>query len=147
MLPFTPSPGISLIGSLIMGAIAAYIARRRGKNPYLWFGIGMLLGILGLFLIFFIPNKKRPSQTQDSLAKEPIVTLDITPTVSASSKEKLWYYLSKSNEQFGPMSFDFLKKAFFEGKIKASTYVWNEELDNWKMFENIFDIRTETHST
>ena len=38
-------------------------------------------------------------------------------------------------QQQGPMSHDALTAAWREGKLNLSTYVWNEELPEWKPLE------------
>lgn len=121
---------------LIMGSISAYLAKKRGKNPLLWFILGTLLGVLGLFILFFMPKKKERAPQATEPSNE--VTIDVTPQVKPSELEKFWYYLAAGNEQNGPMSFDALKRAFREGKISDATYVWNEEMEGWKRFGELF---------
>ena len=112
------------------GGLSAYLAKKRGKNPYLWFGIGMFLGVLGLFFLLFMPKQKKKVPEPK---KEEGVTIDVTP----SFKEKFWYYLGEGNAQEGPISFDALKRAFHEGKVSDTTYVWNEEMEEWQHFEKV----------
>ena len=121
-----------------MGSITAYLAKKRGKNPYIWFGIGMFLGVLGMLILFFMPNKKKSVQAPTEPIKDDEITIDVTPEVKPSELEKFWYYLTKGNEQHGPMSFDALKRAFKEGLVSDATYVWNEEMDAWKRFGELF---------
>ena len=100
----------SAIMCVIFGAISAYMARGRGKNPYLWFFLGMFFGLFGvLFLAFGSRFKKR--------AKKPLEpTIDITPQFDPVHQNKFWYFLSPENKQNGPMSFDALTQAYREGK-------------------------------
>lgn len=113
--PFT------LIAWLIFGAIAAIYAKRRGKNPFLWFGLGAMLGVLGIFLLFFMPKKKKLQQTA---LVHPL-----------PANEKLfWYYLDEENRQRGPFAFDVLKQARKEGRLSSQTFVWNQTLDKWEPF-------------
>jgi hypothetical protein len=113
---------------LAFGFLTAYLARRRGKNPYFWFFIGMLLGVMGLLILIFL--SKRSTST---VKKDPIPTLDVTPE---PTQEKFWYYLDPEDKQFGPMSFSSLEKAYETGLVKEETYVWNEDLEDWKAFKN-----------
>lgn len=122
---------------LVMGGISAYLAKKRGKNPYFWFFIGMFLGVFGIFFLFFMPNKKKILSAAKQPQNDAEITIDITPEVPPTQLEKFWYYLAQENEQRGPMSFDALKRAFREGKISQATYVWNEELDDWKPFGDL----------
>jgi len=128
-----------------MGSLSAYLAHKRGKNPLLWFFIGLLLGILGVFFIFFLPLKKRGTQRQDC-SSDKGATIAIAPALPSSYLQKLWYYLAPDREQHGPMSFEALKRAFQEGRINSRTYVWNEEMEGWKPFGDLFTRRASSTS-
>lgn len=112
-----------LISSTVWGAINAYLARRRGKNPYQWFLFGFLFGAIGFGFLMFAPKK--------AVKKE-------TPKVPEIKPNPLtyWYYL-KGEERFGPMSFDALKKAFIADKIENTSLVWNEEMEDWQELSQI----------
>lgn len=120
--PFSPA---ALIGASLIGGLSAYLAYRRGKSPYLWFFIGFFFGALGILFIFFSPKPKPVP------AEEPA---PIIPTIQGP-KDKFWYYLDALHQQQGPMSHDALTAAWREGKLNLSTYVWNEELPEWKPLE------------
>ncbi len=113
---------------LIFGATSAYMARTRGKNPYLWFFLGMFFGVFGILALYLTSRSKKK--------KEP-TTIDITPQFYPIHKDNLWYYLDPANLQNGPMSFDALVGAFKAGKVSDKTYVWNETLENWKPFSDL----------
>jgi len=114
--------------SVAVGAISAFMAWKRGKNPYLWFLLGAFLGIFGL--IFLIYSKPRKGHQKNS-RKDPN-TIDVTPRLQSVHQDKFWYYLDPANQQEGPMSFDALSRALSEGKINPKTYIWNDGLENWK---------------
>ncbi len=113
---------------LAFGAMAAYVAKSRGKNPYLWFALGTLLGLIGVFFIFFMPKAKAAPVAEQP--KEP------TLNVPAESASLFWYYLTPENEQRGPMSFDALTQTWREQRITPETYVWNETLKDWVPLSN-----------
>jgi len=115
---------------LIFGAASAYMARSRGKNPYLWFVLGMLFGVFGILFLLFGPKAHKTSQDPN--------TIDITPQFDPKHKEHLWYYLDSENHQHGPMSLDALVGALRQGKVSDKTFVWNESLENWKPFGEFF---------
>lgn len=119
------------VALITIGAISAWLAKKRGKNPVLWFFLGMLFGIFGLIFLFFSRPAQAPSRAQAAPQSDPN-TIDITPKVDATAKEKFWYYLDPQNSQQGPMSFDGLIRAFREKKISPQTFVWNETLENWQ---------------
>jgi hypothetical protein len=117
---------LSLIGSFFAGLLSAYFAYKQGRNLYLWFCLGFLLGIFGVLFMFFMGKQK----------KKP-VRKKITPVYSITGpKDKSWYYLDPEHKQSGPMSLDALTREWRQGKISESTYVWNEELTDWKILKN-----------
>jgi GYF domain 2 len=111
---------------LVFGAVSAYIAHRRGKNPYLWFFLGTFFGLFGILFLFLAPRPKAPKTDPN--------TIDITPIFSTEHRDKLWYYIDGRNTRHGPMSFQALSKAWSQGKILPTTYVWNESLPDWRPF-------------
>jgi len=119
-----------------MGAISAFTAWKRGKNPYLWFFLGAFFGLIGLIFLFFSPKARRAQK-----AKADPNTIDVTPQLDDTFKHKLWYYLDKANHQVGPMSFEALSKAFREGKVQKTSYVWNDALDEWQHLSEFIKTR------
>lgn len=112
-----------LILSLLTGSLAAYLAHRQKRNLYLWFAIGAFLGLLGVLAFLYFPKQK----------KSPV--LDAPTAVLQGPTDKLWYYLDEQHQQQGPMSFSALARAWKEGKAKLETYVWHEELPEWKLLK------------
>ena len=121
-VPITPFMWISALG---IGLLSAYLAGKRGRSPYMWFAIGFLFGIFGIFAIFFATGKK---QKKAPLKQEPIYRIQ-------GPSNKFWYFLDPTHVQQGPMSRDGIAAAWKEGKIDLSTYVWHEELPDWKPFK------------
>jgi len=122
-------PKAFLFLSCVNGAMAAFFAKSRQKNPYLWFGIGFMFGLIGIFYLFYLTSKKKAAP--QTPVRQPVVQL---PPQGAS---KMWYYLDSENKQFGPMSYQALGNAKSEGKITPATYVWNEDFSEWKKLEEI----------
>ncbi len=117
--PFSP---VMLLTAAVMGTLSAYLAKKRGKNPYLWFALGFFFGIFGIFALFFTSGaKKIPTQ----MPKQPVLRIE-------GPSDKFWYYLDPTHNQQGPMSRDALTEAWKSGKIDLSTFVWHEELPEWK---------------
>lgn len=42
--------------SLLSGIGCYLFAKRKGKNPYLWFGIGVVFSVIGLIIITLIKD-------------------------------------------------------------------------------------------
>jgi hypothetical protein len=117
---------------IICASIAAFIAQRKKANPYLWFAIGFIFGILGIFAVFFIPTK-----TKSKLASLPPEPAPRPEPVLRGPKDKFWYYVDKSKTQQGPVSFQAVQQFFKEGTISANTFVWHEDLSEWTQLENL----------
>lgn len=118
----------------LLGAICGYLAHKKGKNPYIWFFIGLFFGALGILALYvFGRTKKQAKKEEPHVQYEPLV---INPKANPTPLT-LWYYLNHQHQQCGPVSFSGLKNEIQEGTITSSTYVWSEELDNWKQIKDI----------
>lgn len=114
-----------------MGLLSAYIAARRGKDPYFWFFIGAIFGLLGTLTLFFLsPAKKKP--------KKPALIIE---SFIEGPAQKFWYYLDPSHQKIGPMSLAALTKAWKNGTISQTTFIWHEELSDWKPLEQCIQTR------
>jgi hypothetical protein len=131
---FSPT---TLLISTLFGLMASYFAVRKKWNPYLWFFIGFIFGIFGLFAFFLSPQKKRrrrkSPQPKQQEAPKPILQ---------GPADKLWFYLDTNHAQVGPISYSAMMKALHLGQISNNTYVWHENLEDWKKAEDLIT----THS-
>ncbi len=137
-------PQINFFATLALsgciGALSAYLAIRQGRNPYLWFFIGIFFGLLGVLAMFFAPVKHKPKQA----APQPLL---LTEEIIAGPTDKFWYYLDSAHAQKGPMSLSALNKAWKQGTITAQTFVWNEEFSDWKPLKECIQTRKITQTT
>lgn len=117
---------ITLLIWFLFGCATAHFAKQRGRDPFSWFFIGLLLGAIGLCLVFIFPKRQVAAQTVQT--PEPV---DLLPELPLEHKNKFWYYLDGANAQVGPMSFEALFREFKSGKVKSQTHVWNENLEQW----------------
>lgn len=140
---------IMMIICTIIGAICYRYSKQRGRNPYTWFTIGLFFGLFGLIALFVMPPLNRPrggkKGKDPDLERVPTLINHHLETLDPTHSSKLWYYLDQENQQFGPMSIDALTKAWRDGKVHATTYVWNELMENWKRFEEV--LKTPLHTT
>jgi|SRR5579863_1669033 GYF domain 2 len=122
---------LSLALSLVFGWGCAHLAARRGRDPRPWFFAGAFFGILAFAILFILPIRLRASAARPS----NVVTL------SSLHENKLWYYLDAGKKQYGPMSFHALSSAWKEGSVREQTFVWNEEMENWRPFKEVVQIQ------
>lgn len=126
---------VVIISWLLFGGATSYFANQRGRDPFAWFLIGLLLGILGLLLLFLLPPLEKMSEEE---VKETPLVEDLE---DSSYRMKAWYYLDEQNQQVGPKSFNQLKKAGESGKILADTLLWCEGMSEWKPMKEIPQIK------
>lgn len=125
----------SILIGILCACICARYARKRGRNPVHWFVWGALFGLFALLALFLLPARK--------VAKAPSIHPIPVPVLQAlapTQADKLWYYLDGEKQQFGPMSFDGLNRAWRDGRIHVQSFVWNDELENWKRLEEVAAI-------
>ncbi len=134
---------IALVICGIIGAVCYHYSKQRGRNPYAWLAIGILFGVFGLIALFVLPPLNGKAVIKKKGNQEPQAPLsEVKPkleTVDPTHLSKLWYYLDNSNQQFGPMSLDALSKAWHEGTVNQTTYVWNDLMENWKRLEEVLN--------
>ena len=114
---------IALISSLGWGCLNAWLAKRSGRNPYRWFLIGVLLGAFGVGFLMIGRKKHKPAPQKE------------TPEITFSPNV-FWYYLN-GKEKVGPMSSQAIEKIYLDDKIDANTFIWNEEMDDWKRLKDL----------
>lgn len=127
---------IVIISWLLFGGASSYFASQRGRDPFSWFIIGMLLGILGLLLLFLLPsiNQEESVDLKESKEKE---SFDLDDN---SYLLKAWYYLDDQSQQIGPNSFNQMKAAERLGKLHPETLVWCEGMEDWTALSGLPEI-------
>jgi hypothetical protein len=127
-------PPLAWLLWVVSACVCAHYAKKRGRHPFGWLLIGFLFPLPGLVILFILPKKTpKPLQKQEAAppAPEPIA---LQPP---EGFHPFWYYLDPNNQQFGPMSFNALEKAWNEGMVTPNTYIWNEAMENWKAFGEV----------
>lgn len=123
----------TLLVSSAAGLISSYLAYRRGKNPILWFLVGALFGLFGVFALFFSGHLRRKQPTPVPKVAEPQPYL-FGPT------NKFWYYLDASGTQIGPVSYNGITTAWKNGTVPATAFVWHEDLGDWQTLQNLIRV-------
>ncbi len=137
---------LSLFGTLLIGSITAYLAKGRGRNPTIWFFIGMGLGIFGLAALLLLPPITEANavskQQEPQIQSEPdeVIVHPISPEVD------VWFFLDESRNQHGPLSFDDFKKQWEEKLFFPSSYVWCQGMSDWKKVMTIEGLENRLNS-
>src|SRR3989338_6350273 len=110
---------------LVLGWIAARLAKKKHRNPTGWFFAGVFFGIIAILVLFFLRPLKKAGEEQEIVveAEEPLAMIS----------NKLWYYLDKEEKRHGPMS-----ESLLRGSIDEAVFVWNEDMADWKPAKEIF---------
>jgi hypothetical protein len=131
---------------IAFGVASAYFAKKQKRNPYIWFVVGLFLGIFGLLLLLMLPlvqrlRQKSPPPSQQSPttitieAKQASILID---SLKPEYEKALWYYLDHKNMQKGPMSFQAFENEWGSGSINESSYIWSDVMTDWKTFKEVF---------
>lgn len=136
---------------MLIGGATSYFASQRGRDPFIWFMIGSLLGILGLVVLFLLPSVKESEESggsspdNDSLVdtSHEIVSSDFTHDYLV----KDWFYLDAAGQQQGPVRFDVLREKWNSGTLLPESYLWCEGMDNWKKVADLPDLRAALATT
>ena len=116
------------------------MAAKRGRNPTLWFFLGVVLGLIAVVVLYFLPRTQTLAPANGAPMQKAAIPNTPPEEISDHPPEKLWYYLDSEKAQFGPMSFYALQGAWDDDKITASTYIWNEDMENWARLESLTDL-------
>lgn len=125
---------VVIVSWLLFGGATSYFAAQRGRDPLAWFVIGMLLGILGLLLLFLLP----PIDNSTPEKEEPIPVKEASQPPARLVE---WYYLDANREQVGPIPYSQLTKASYDKLIKADTLVWSQGMAKWQRVDEIQELK------
>lgn len=119
---------LTLIIWVLFGMATAYVAQNKGRDPGVWFAIGMLLGVFGLILVYLLPPVAQESEEEIVLKVEPL------PRESHADErmKKPWFYLDASGNQQGPVPLTAILEMQAKGEITADTYLWCEGMPEWQ---------------
>lgn len=147
----TPNMILSFILLLIIASLTAYYANRKGRNPLLWFIIGVLLGIFApLILLFFSAVKSEPADVARGLKISPPDSsrqqlsdsqLKSDDLKLQEEENKLWYYLDQNHQQIGPVSVIALRELWNRGLLELNNYVWSDGMEQWEKVDNLPELK------
>lgn len=122
----------TILMSMVLALGCSQLAKKRNRDPMIWFISGLIFGIFALIILLFMPMRRPPVAIHQKSPPPPLLTL-----LQPDHVGKLWYFIDENKNQLGPMSFEALSRAWKEGKIRDKTYVWNEAMENWQPFQDI----------
>lgn len=132
----------SFILLLMIAGLTAYYANTKGRNPLLWFIIGILLGIFAPILLFFFPQAKQEGDYPTMSVSNPDPSLEVkTPPKFLEEKkgqeDQLWFYLDENHQQMGPVSIIALRELWNRGSLDLNRYVWTEGMEKWEKVDQL----------
>jgi len=113
---------LMLFFSLFFGIVCSRIAIKKSRNKHVWFLNGILFGLIGFLIIFFIKPVK--------IIQKNISKIEI-------KDDNFWYFIDTEEKQIGPISLNKLFDNFQKGLISENTLVWNDTLIDWKKLKDI----------
>jgi hypothetical protein len=132
---------LSIILWLSIGTATAYLANQRGRDPWIWFMVGMLLGLIGLLILFLLPAPTKEKSSTPSEEGEFILH-ETEPAPPAPVPLDLWYYYDRSQAQQGPVQLENLKNLYHKGDVTDTTYLWCEGMPDWKVLTDLPELQT-----
>jgi hypothetical protein len=138
---------LSLIIWVIIGAITANLAKQRGRDPYVWFLVGMVLGLFGILALFILPKAKRSDVPNPHVVIPTVIVPEVVVEPIQLFHCKDWFCVDVSKKQLGPMNFTDFKKLWDEKKILPQSYVWTEGMASWLPLSNVPDLESALNKT
>ena len=128
---------------VLWGALNSYLAQQRGRNPYLWFFLGIMFGPFPLIVLFLLPKGEKSEAETVAEEVEVPETLDvdgINISHHAPFDQHDWYYLDKDHKQHGPHTYSEMRKFARKEEILEETYVWNESMPQWQKIKDLPEL-------
>lgn len=138
-----PNIWISFIILLVISSLTAYYAEKKGRNPLGWFILGLLISLLAPLILYFLPSIKEGDNKRITPPVAPIGP-DLQET-TLLEEDKLWYYLDKNHNQYGPVSIIALKELWDHGQLELTSYVWSEGMEKWERVEQLQGLKQALH--
>ncbi|MCH9811724.1 DUF4339 domain-containing protein [bacterium] len=138
-------PGYFLFLIPLLFAISCYtLAKKLGRNPIIWAGLGLIFNLIALIALAFSAKKETAKSNpikettgngvmhNDGAAaiNDDSFEMPKAPRIS-SSKSLNWHYINSDNEIKGPFSLNDLRKEIHTNKLDSTTYIWCDEFEEW----------------
>ena len=116
------------------GLLCAWIAPKRGRDPRIWFFLGVLFSFFAIGLILLLPPSKKKKLKKKA---------ELTPLPPSEVAIKVWFYLDKAHKQQGPVDFSAILKEWKDKSLTRDSYVWSEGMEKWEQIAKIPDVEKE----
>lgn len=139
---------LAFIISLLFAGLCAHFAKKQGRDPVIWFLVGLVIGVFGLLILFLFPKKTAEEEAKSSTEVEGDKEIEGDPAFDSESYDiaheepqisnegiffqKEWYYFDQEKKQQGPVGISILRAYWKEEKIDKDTFVWSENMANWQ---------------
>jgi len=147
---------LSFILLLVIASFTSYYANSKGRNPIIWFILGLLLGIFAPLILLFLAKVKPEGNGYPTMTvSTPDPNLAHLPTPPSTPAElklqeeenKLWYYLDKDHQQIGPVSMVALRELWNRGQLDLNQYVWSEGMEKWEKVDSLPELKASLNKT
>ena len=149
---------------IVVAFATSYFAKERGRNPLIWFCMGLLFSMMGLLALFLLPKVEGEKQIQtaseakviqDEFHHEAAIPSDNSEFPIHKEKKiprnrKLKWFCANldagieangevQKNYVGPMTFDELRKYMHDSNIVDTAYIWCKELEDWTTLSEFSD--------
>lgn len=120
-----------VVSWLLTGGISSYISKQKGRDPIVWFFLGLLFGLFAILALFLLTPV---TEAQPSPPK-------IVPLQESEPDHALvdWFYTDKNHTQQGPVSYHDLMTLWNMYSVEKDSYVWCEGMPHWQRFGEVFN--------
>lgn len=124
---------------VFFGLLCSYLAKRRGKNPFLWFFLGLFLGIFAVALIIVLPLIENKFLKKSPASPPPPQAIP-SPLPLKETWNENWFYLDAARQTQGPLPFSELVALWHNNQLTAHSFLWKEGMENWKKISDMNDL-------
>lgn len=130
---------------ILLGIISAYIAFKKQRNPFGWFFIGFLFGLIGIVIVLILPPSDiRGNSNQNCFSEEDYTdpTLEISSKEVEETAEKTitspifeapnWFYLDENKKAIGPFNEENLMTILLTKENRKEIWIWKKGMPDWQ---------------
>lgn len=128
-----------LIVWLALGAMTAYLANQKGRDPFLWSTGVLIISLFGLpfavmavAFLLFLPTVEEENELPEQ-GRQDVQSLPASaPKPFDEIFSHPWFFYDPAHLQQGPLTLQDMRVAWSKGDLTSDSYVWTEGFDGWK---------------